>query len=236
MRTTSAILVASLVALPAFAAYGTHEHHRQAKSKAEVARLNEASTALKAAATAPDKGIPKHLLEKAECVGVFPGVTKGAFLVGGEYGHGVFTCREKDGTMGSPAFFTIGGGSFGWQFGGESTDLILLVMNDDGMKHLLSDKFTLGAEATAAAGPVGRTTEAATDVQMHAEILSWSRSRGLIVGASLDGTVIKPDAKETDAFYQRNVSVRDVLTGPAVSSPPAAKAFLKTADTYTSHS
>ncbi len=236
MRTTSAILVAGLIAFPALAAYGSHERRGQPRDKAEIARLEEAQVALKAAADAPDRGIPKYLLEKAVCVGVFPEVKKGAFVVGGEYGHGVFTCREKDGTMGSPAFFTMGGGSLGWQFGGESTDLVLLVMNEDGMKHLLSDKFTLGAEATAAAGPVGRTTEAATDAQMHAEILSWSRSRGLIVGASLTGTVIKPDKKATDAFYRKRISVREVLSEPANSSPPAAKAFLKTADTYTSHS
>ncbi len=233
MRTTSIVLAASLIAFPAFAAHQTHGGHSAAEKKTDARRLNEAEVALKAAATAPDRGIPRHLLEKAECIGVFPDVTKAAFLVGGEYGHGVFTCREKDGTMGSPAFFTIGGGSFGWQFGGESADLILLVMNDDGMKHLLSDKFTLGAEAEVAAGPVGRTTEAATDAQMHAEILSWSRSRGLLVGASLSGTVIKPDSKSTDAFYGKPVSVREVLTGPvAVTPPPAAQAFVKVTDQY----
>ncbi len=231
MRTTSIILVASLIALPASAAYATHDR-TATKGKAEVRRLNEADEALRAAASAPDRGIPRHLLEKAECIGVFPEVTKGAFLVGGEFGHGVFTCREKDGTMGAPAFFTIGGGSLGWQFGGESTDLILLVMNDDGMKHLLSDKFTLGAEATVAAGPVGRTTEAATDAEMHAEILSWSRSRGLIVGASLSGTVIKPDRNATQAFYGRAVSPREALAEPSTDSPPAARAFLKTTETY----
>src|SRR5262245_53211306 len=155
----------------------------------EVKKIHDSEEVLKAAVTAPDKGIPKELLERAECIGVFPGLAKGAFIVGGEFGRGVFTCRRKDGTMGAPAMFTIGGPSIGWQFGGESADVVLLIMNEGGVKRLLQDKFTIGGEATAVAGPVGRTAQAATDAQLHAEILSWSRSRGLFLGASLKGMV-----------------------------------------------
>jgi SH3 domain-containing YSC84-like protein 1 len=236
MRIATLFLIASLLAVPALAGTGTTATHRTTKSNSETRWLQEAQGVLVTSANAPDKGIPRSLLEKAECVGVFPAVTKGAFLMGGEYGRGVFTCREPDGNMGAPAFFTIGGGSFGWQFGGSQTDLVLLVMNKDGMRHLLSDKFTLGAEATAAAGPVGRTAKAATDAQMHAEILSWSRSRGLIVGASLSGTVIKPDANATKEFYGKPMTASEVLAGQSVPMPKAAQAFVKTTDTYTRHS
>src|SRR5437867_10723253 len=182
MRTLASIVLCSAIALPAFA----HD------SK-EVNLRRRADEALRMTVTAPDRGIPKELLEKAECVGVFPGVKKGAFVVGGEYGHGVFTCRQKNGSMGAPALFTIGGGSVGWQFGGESADLVLLVMNQGGLNHMLKDRFTLGGEATAVAGPVGRTVKAATDAELRGGILSWSRSRGVFLGASLVGTVITPD-------------------------------------------
>jgi SH3 domain-containing YSC84-like protein 1 len=236
MRSTSVFLIASLFAFPAFAGSGNHDSPSMGKDRPEARWLHEAQRVLTASATAPDQGIPKHLLEKAECVGVFPGVTKGAFVVGGEYGHGVFTCREANGTMSAPAFFTIAGGSVGWQFGGSRTDLVLLVMNQEGMKHLLADQFTLGAEATAAAGPVGRTSEAATDAGMHAEILSWSRSRGLIAGASLAGTVIKPDDKAAKEFYGKSMTASEILTQPSVSMPKAAQTFVKTTDTYTRQS
>jgi SH3 domain-containing YSC84-like protein 1 len=236
MRSTSVILIASLFAVPAFAGTASHESRSTTKVSPETHWLREANAVLTASANAPDKGIPRHLLEKAECVGVFPGVTKGAFVVGGEYGHGVFTCRKPDGMMGPPAFFTIGGGSIGWQFGGSQTDLVLLVMNEDGMKHLLSDGFTLGAEATAAAGPVGRTTEVGTDIQRHPQILSWSRSRGLLAGAALSGTVIKPDEKAAKEFYGKPMTAKEILAQSSVSMPSAAQAFVKTTDTYARHS
>jgi len=169
MKSIASLLVLGMVATPLLA---------QDKTGAERDRLQRAEAVLKASLDAPDKGVPKDALEKAECVGVFPDVKKAAFFIGGEGGAGVFTCRDKTGKMGAPAFFKIGGGSIGWQFGGQETDLVLLVMNDGGMKHLLEDHFTLGAEAIATGGPVGRTLEAATDAQMHAQILSWSRSQG----------------------------------------------------------
>src|SRR5262245_40454445 len=163
MRASVPMLLAALVTVPAFAGDDERTDAMQ--------KLQKAESVLQASLTAPDKGIPQDLLDKAECVGVFPDVTKGAFIVGGQGGKGVFTCRDASGKMGAPAFYTIGGGSVGWQFGGEQTDLILLVMDKDGMQHLLKEKFTLGAEASAAAGPVGRTAKAATDPTLRTQIL-----------------------------------------------------------------
>jgi len=197
-----------------------------------ILKIHQAEAVLKMSATAPDKGIPRGLLQRAECIGVFPGLTKAAFVVGGEFGRGVFTCRQKNGAMGAPAFFTMGGGSFGWQFGGEQADLVLLIMNEDGVKHLLQDKFTLGGEASAVAGPVGRTAEAATDAQMHAEILSWSRSRGIFLGASLQGSVIKPDKSATEELYGKPVTANDILVAQSVPAPEAAQSFVKTATEF----
>ena len=223
MKTTLTILVASLVAIPAMAA----------PDSKETARLAAAEQVLTAAVNAPDKGIPKDLLERAECVGVFPELTKGAFIVGGEYGRGVFTCRREDGTMGPPAFFTIGGGSFGWQFGGKEADLVLLVMNQDGVKHLLADRFSIGGEASAAAGPVGRTAEAATDAQLHAQLLSWSRSRGAFVGVSIEGNIVKPDPKTIVSFYGKPLTARDLLVEHKARVPAEAESFVNLTTAYT---
>jgi lipid-binding SYLF domain-containing protein len=192
-------------------------------------RIHESEAVLRASANAPDKGIPRNLLEKAECIAVFPGLTKGAFVVGGEFGRGVATCRQKNGAMGAPAFFTIGGGSFGWQFGGQKADLVLLIMNENGVKRLLQDKFSLGGEASIAAGPVGRTAQAATDAQLHSEILSWSRSRGIFLGASLKGTVIKPDKDATTEYYNKPVTASDILVAQSVPAPANAQSFMRTA-------
>lgn len=221
MRTLFAALLATIMATPALAG-----ESREAK------KLRAAVQVLTMSVNAPDKGIPRDLLEKAECIGVFPGVTKGAFVVGGEFGRGVFTCRKKDGKMSAPAFFTIGGPSVGWQFGGKETDLVLLIMNEDGVKHLLKDKFTIGGEAAAVAGPVGRTAEAATDIQLHAQILSWSRSRGIFLGASLEGTVVSPDARAIEAFYGKPHSARDIIVDQEVRVPKAARAFVESASEY----
>ncbi len=138
--------------------------------------------------------------------------------------------------MGAPAFFTIGGGSFGWQFGGQQVDLVLLIMNENGVKHLLQDKFTLGGEASAVAGPVGRTAQASTDVQMHAEILSWSRSRGVFLGASLEGVVIKPNKSATEEFYGKPVTANDILVAQTVPPPDTARSFVKTASEFSKRS
>ena len=191
--------------------------------------IREAEDVLKASVNAPDKGIPKELLERAECIGVFPGVKKGAFVIGGEWGRGVFTCRKEDGTMGAPALFTMGGGSVGWQFGGKKVDGVMLIMNKDGVRHLLQDKFTLGGEVAAVAGPVGRTAQASTDAQMKAEILSWSQSRGVFLGAAFKGAVIKPDAAAIEALYGEPRTATEILAAENVDAPETAREFVATA-------
>jgi lipid-binding SYLF domain-containing protein len=166
-------------------------------------------------------------------VGVFPDIKKAAFVVGGEWGRGVFTCRQPDGTMGAPAFFTIGGGSVGWQWGGQSADLVLLIMNKNGVKYLLEDNFTLGGEAAAVAGPVGRSAKAATDAQLHAQILSWSRSKGLFLGAALAGHVVKPDKSQNEKAYGKPVSAREILVEHKMTTPDVATGFVNTTTEYT---
>src|SRR5436309_491000 len=226
---TSILLTAILVAASTLAPAITNENK-------QIKKLSAAEEVLRMSPTATDKGIPKELLERAECIGVFPGLKKAAFVVGGEFGRGVFTCRQEDGAMGAPAFFTIGGGSFGWQFGGEEADLVLLIMNENGVKHLLRDKFTLGGEASAAAGPVGRTAEASTDAEMHAEILSWSRSRGIFLGVSLEGSVIRPNKSATLEFYGKPVTANDILVAQNVRPPEAAQSFVRTATEFSKRS
>lgn len=218
------LLMAGVSVTPALA-------HAEKEGKKQVKLIQDAEQVLRASVSAPDKRIPKELLERAECIGVFPGVKKGAFIVGGEFGRGVFTCRQPNGTMGAPAFFKMGGPSIGWQWGGQSTDLVLLIMNETGMRHLLQDKFTLGGQAAAVAGPVGRTAHAATDIQLHAEVLSWSRSRGAFLGVSLEGVVIKPSKDSTEEFYGQSVTARDVLIKHRVEPPHAARSFVRTAST-----
>jgi len=224
MRAIVSILISALVLAPAGAA------QRPAET------LRAAEQVLKASVTAPDKGIPKDLLERAECVGVFPGVKKGAFVVGGEFGRGVFSCRMRDGSMSAPAHFTMGGPSLGWQFGGQEADIVLLVMNEGGLKHLLSSKFTLGGEASAAAGPVGRTAQAATDAQLHAQILSWSRSRGVFLGASIEGIVVRPDEKAIEELYGRPLTARQILVDQSVRVPAEAKSFVRATSQYAKRS
>jgi lipid-binding SYLF domain-containing protein len=182
---------------------------------------------------APDRGIPQDLLEKAECVLVFPNVTKGAFVVGGEAGRGVATCRvEPDGPMGAPAMFTIGGASIGWQIGGQQTDLVLLVMDRNGMQNLLRDEFKIGAEGSVSAGPVGRTAEASTDELLGAQMLAWSRSQGLFAGVSLEGSVIKPAHEANERLYGRSITAEQIFEQhPSV--PPASREFVDVANRLT---
>lgn len=217
--------IAAVIAAPSFANDTAHAGKNLSK---DSEKLQRAETVLRASLEAPDRGIPKEALEKAECVGVFPDVTKAAFIVGGQGGSGVFTCRDANGKMGAPAFFHIGGGSVGWQFGGQQTDLVLLVMNPNGMQHLLEDKFTVGAEATATAGPVGRTLKAATDAQLNAQILAWSRSQGAFIGAALDGSVISPDESKNRAMYgDKGRTAREILFDHAVAPTNESNAFLR---------
>lgn len=184
---------------------------------------------------APDKGIPHDLFDKARCVVIVPDLMKAAFVVGGQYGRGFAECRNANGSgWGAPAAIRIEGGSVGLQIGGSATDLIMLVMNDRGMDKLLSDKFTLGADASVAAGPVGRTTNAETDVKMSAEILAWSRSRGLFAGIALNGATLRPDTKDNEQLYGRALTNREVLMGN-VRTPEAARPLNAALDRYSNH-
>ena len=199
-------------------------------------RLNEAASVLSEVMSTPDKGIPQDLFSKAECVIIIPNMKKAAFVVGGEYGRGFAECRNSSGTgWGSPAAVRMEGGSVGFQIGGSSTDLIMLVMNKRGMQHLLDDKFTLGADASLAAGPVGRTANANTDVKLNAEILAWSRSKGLFAGISLNGATLRPDPDRNEDLYGHKMNNREVLMG-SMKAPAAAQPLITQLDKYSSRS
>ena len=186
-------------------------------------RLQAAAQAFKEVMDVPDKTIPQDLLNKAHCIVIIPGLKTGAFIVGGKYGKGFVACRKNDGVgWTAPASVRVEGGSFGFQIGGTSTDLFMLVMNDSGMNRLLSTKFTLGGDASAAAGPVGREAQAQTDAAMTAEILTWSRAKGLFAGISLQGATLRPDEDWNKELYGRDVTNREILTGSI--APPAAAA------------
>jgi lipid-binding SYLF domain-containing protein len=183
-------------------------------------RLRTSGAVLHEILSAPDKGIPDDLLAKAQCVVIVPELKKAAFIVGGEYGRGFAVCRNH-GVWGGPAAVRFSGGSFGFQLGGESTDVVLLVMSRRGLEKLATDKLKIGADASAAAGPVGRTATAATDIQLHAEILSYSRTRGAFAGVALDGTVVSEDGSEDRKLYGHEVNNKAILEG-AVRPPDGA--------------
>jgi lipid-binding SYLF domain-containing protein len=184
---------------------------------------------------ASDKGIPQDLMNKAQCVVIVPNMKRAGFVFGAKYGRGFSMCRRPGGVgWSAPAAMRIEGGSFGLQIGGSESDLVLLVMNDHGMKHLLEDKFTLGGEATAAAGPVGRDATAQTDAMMHAEMLSYSRSRGLFAGISLEGATLRPDGDANRELYGRDTTNREILTGD-FKTPPSAEKFKHTLDGESAH-
>jgi SH3 domain-containing YSC84-like protein 1 len=187
-------------------------------------RVQAAADVLNDIQGAPDKGIPQEVLGSAECVAVVPSMLKGGFIVGAKYGRGLASCRTEKGWS-APAFFVVTGGSFGFQIGGQAVDLVMLIMNKDGMKHLLSSEFALGADASVAAGPVGRHAEGNTDWKMRAEVLTYSRARGLFAGISLNGAVIKQDKDSTREFYGRMVPFRTALIGE-IDPPAGANAFL----------
>jgi lipid-binding SYLF domain-containing protein len=187
-------------------------------------RLSDSTTVIHEMSQASDEGIPQDLLRKARCVIVVPGLKKVAFIGGGKYGRGYASCMTRKGWS-PPAAVRIEGGSFGLQLGGSSTDVIMLVLNEGGMKKLLSDKFTLGGEAAAAAGPVGRNTSANTDVLMTAEILSWSRSHGVFAGLSLEGATLRQDQDENAKLYGKPLTNEEILTG-TVKRPATAGPFL----------
>ena len=191
----------------------------------QKSRLHNAAAVLTELRQTPDKGIPEELWNKAECVGVIPSVKKAAFIVGGEYGKGVMSCRTGKGWS-APVFLELEKGSWGLQIGGQEIDLVLLVMNRRGVEKLLESKVALGADASVAAGPIGRAAQAATDAQMHAEILSYSRAQGLFAGIDISGGVLKADNDANREVYG-DTSARDVLLGGKVTPPAVAQDFMR---------
>lgn len=196
-------------------------------------QLQKATNVMNEIMSTPDKAIPHDLLDKAVCVGIVPSEVKFAFVFGGSYGRGVLVCRKGgNGQWDAPSMFTMGGASLGFQIGGEATDVVFLVMNPEGMKKLVQDSVKLGAELSVAAGPVGRSADGATDAQLHAEILSYSRSRGLFAGVSLDGAVYKQDEEDNQKVYGRKVTAKEILIGGTVRSPRSAQPLDNTLTKY----
>jgi lipid-binding SYLF domain-containing protein len=197
-------------------------------------RIDEAATVFSEVMQTPDKAIPQQLMDRAQCVVVIPGMKGGAFIIGAKYGKGFVSCRKKSGvgwtSLGS---IRIEGGSFGLQIGGTETDVILLVMNERGAQRLLSSQFTLGGDASVAAGPVGRNATAQTDAYMTAEILSWSRSRGLFAGVSLQGSTLRQDSEDNQSLYGKSIDNKDVISGE-VAAPKAAEKLISLFNKYSS--
>jgi lipid-binding SYLF domain-containing protein len=188
-------------------------------------RIDAAKTVLDQIMAAQDRSIPMNILEQATCVGVVPGLIKGAFVFGAQYGQGVVTCRTGHGWS-APAFIRMAGGSWGLQIGGQSTDLVLIAVNDHGFQDLLKNKFKIGADAAASAGPVGRNTQASTDWKMNAELLTYSRSKGLFAGISLDGTVVSQNQEDTEIYFGHPHSFEAILKGTVVP-PTGSEEFVK---------
>src|SRR5215831_62215 len=204
---------------------------RGPNTKEGASQASKAATVLTEIMGTPDKGIPRDLLGKAECVLVFPKVVKAGFILAGQGGRGVASCRTTSGWS-APAYFEIKGGSVGLQIGGQATDFVLLIMNESGMQSLLSDKFELGGDASVAAGPVGRTTSASTDVKMDAQILSYSRSKGLFAGVSLKGSVISPEKSDMEGTYGKGVTAQTVLAADNRRAPNEVRVFPNTLGQY----
>jgi len=218
MRT---LLLAALIGTPLLA-----------ESDEPAKRLEEAATVFSEINSAPDKGIPDDLLENAHCIVIVPGLKKGAFIVGGQYGKGYLSCRRTNGKgWSAPGTVRVEGGSVGLQIGGSETDVVMLVMNQRGADKLLSSKFTLGAEGEVAAGPVGRHSTAETDALMRAEILSWSRSRGVFAGIALKGATLRQDLDDNEALYGKKLENREIVTG-GIAPPPAAGKLLALLNRY----
>ena len=220
MKKSLALWLVLCLSLAAFAA-----DEKKDDSKA-VDRVKAAASVLDEIQSAPDNGIPEEVMGSAECVAVVPSMLKGGFIFGARYGRGVASCRTPKGWS-APAFFTVAGGSFGLQIGGQAVDLVMLIMNQDGMQKMLSSKFKLGADASVAAGPVGRHAAADTDWKMRAQVLSYSRARGAFAGLELNGAVIDQDKDSTREFYGRMVPFKTSLTG-TIEPPADAFPFLNT--------
>lgn len=220
-------LLAALLSLALSAAALAAEQSREAE------RLQSAAEVITEIMGTPEKGIPRDLLKKAVCVGIIPSEKKGALGIGGSFGRGCLVCRRGgDGPWGGPSMFTVGGVNFGFQLGGQATDFVLVVMNAKGAKKLLQSRTKLGADASVAGGPVGRTAEGATDVQLQAEILTYSRSRGLFAGLSLEGQVVKQDHDANQRLYGRKVDPADILFKGVVGAPAAARPLDAALDKY----
>jgi len=203
-----------------------------AKDSEPVKRLEEAAAVFSEIMETPDKGIPQDLLEKAHCVVIVPGLKKGAFIIGGKYGKGYLSCRKKSGAgWSAPGTVRVEGGSIGLQIGGSETDVIMLVMNERGADRLLSSKFTLGGEGEVAAGPVGRSATAQTDAFMRAEILSWSRSRGVFAGLALQGATLRQDLDDNATLYGKKLKNREIVM-QGVRAPEAASKLLSLLSKY----
>jgi len=215
MRLAVCVLMLCLVALPADAQQDTDESRR----------VQEAATVLAELAEAPDKAIPRAVLERAEAIAIFPGVKKAGFVVGGQWGRGVISTRTASGGWSAPAFLRLAGGSFGAQIGAQEVDLVLVVMNKRGVDNLLRNEFKIGGEASATAGPVGREASASTDIQMRAEILSYSRSRGLFAGATINGASVAEDKDANQRFYGQPLTSQEVVGGKVSTVPAAARAL-----------
>ncbi|HEY1525226.1 MAG TPA: lipid-binding SYLF domain-containing protein [Candidatus Angelobacter sp.] len=194
-------------------------------------RLQKSAEVLTQIAQAPDKGIPEEVLAKAKCIAIVPHLVKGGFVFGGKHGRGVATCRTSDGWS-APAFISVGGGSWGLQIGVEGVDLVMLIMNDKGMEQLLSSKFQVSGEGSAAAGPVGRHASAGTDWKLDTQMLTYSRSKGAFAGLTLEGAVIQQDADSTNAVYGKDVSFKSVLLGK-VPTPEMARPFVQSVSAAT---
>jgi lipid-binding SYLF domain-containing protein len=212
--------VMTLVAILSLTSMGWAASSREATND----RLDHAGNVLHEIMAAPDRGIPEEVLEHAKCIAVVPHLLKGGFVFGAENGRGIATCRTADGWS-APAFFTITGGSWGLQIGIEGVDLVMIIQNDRGMQHLINSNFELGADASAAAGPVGRHASADTDWKLETEVLTYSRARGAFAGITLNGSAIRRDEDSTEAIYGHDISTRRILRGE-VAVPDAAHAFL----------
>jgi lipid-binding SYLF domain-containing protein len=210
---------------------GTLPAHAQ-DDKAKIGdRLTAAGMVVDEIMATPDKGIPSGILAGASCVVVIPSYKKGAFVVGAQYGQGVATCRTSSGKWSAPVCVQLAGGSFGFQIGGQATDLVLIAMNQQGLQQMLKNKFKLGADAAASAGPVGRNAQAGTDWKLNAEFLSYSRSKGLFAGINLDGTVLSQNQDDTRTLYGADIPFAQILDGKQVT-PDVARPFVRTVAKY----
>src|ERR1700739_4847157 len=210
---------------------------RAANNDKDEDRLKDCGTVLKEILDIPDN-IPQDLLDKADCVVVYPSVLKAAFVVGGSYGRGAMTCRKGEnfaGSWGAPTMMALEGGSFGFQIGGQATDFVLLVMNEGGARGILAGKVKLGGDASIAAGPVGREASAETDLTLRSEILSYSRSRGLFAGISLEGSTIRPDNKANKQVYSKSVDARQIVLSEQIRVPAAAEQLVSTLNAKAPH-